>query len=103
MNTSKEFRQWAKEQGLPMPRYMKVDALINDGEGSFLVWVRPFGNDIPARIEYLEQLVAAARQAGKYARIMRYTRGFMTALFCIEGGYAEIDVQALSRMGAKNT
>ena len=45
MNTSKAFRQWAKEQGLPMPRYMKVEALINDGAGSFLVWVRPFGND----------------------------------------------------------
>lgn len=103
MNTSKEFRQWAKEQGLPMPRYMKVDALINDGEGSFLVWVRPFGSDIPARIEYLERLIAAARRAGKYARIMHYKPGMMTALFCIEGVFAEIDIQALSRMGIKNT
>ena len=97
MNTSKAFRQWAKEQGLPMPRYMKVEALINDGAGSFLVWVRPFGNDQEARVEYLRKLIAAARRAGKYARVMDFNQLLNPALFCIEGRYAEIDIAALAK------
>lgn len=95
MNTSKEFRQWAKSQGAPVPKHIDCEALRKDGKGAFLLGTINIHEDFESRVAYLENLCIVARRAGKYARIIYQNEIGVALLVDMQGDFAKIDAEAL--------
>lgn len=93
MNSPKVLREWAKQAGAPVPKHVRVDNLIDYGDGAYILWVVDIREGFEERVDYLEKLCAVARRSGKYARIVTQNKIGMTILVDLVGKFAEIDIE----------
>lgn len=64
----KYLRDWAKQQGIPMPKHLMIVPLTNGAEGAYTVLAFSSGDGYQERVDCLQALRHTAKQQGFYTR-----------------------------------
>lgn len=94
----KYLRDWAKNQGIPMPQHVMINPLEREGVGAYYVIVFNIAPGYESRVAYIEQLCATVRRNNFYARITDHSNIATSVLIDFVGVMAELDIDTLEKL-----